>query len=202
MTQVGRRFFSRCSADYCEPSDLIARIDVKDERKHVCLIALRGLSDILPYTYLLFESTLHGSFDAVFSLSWQKECVDADSMNKSRPKNTRIIHQMRRRATTPSQHCCQVGGLPCRVESVRRRTLIQMTLFVGTAAWTVPKQHLSLFLVPGKSAKPSHLERYASRLRCVEINSSFHRPHRRATWERWAATTPAHFLFAVKAPRP
>jgi uncharacterized protein YecE (DUF72 family) len=76
-----------------------------------------------------------------------------------------------------------------------------MTLFVGTAAWTVPKQHLSLFLVPAKSAKPSHLERYASRLRCVEINSSFHRPHRRATWERWAATTPAHFLFAVKAPK-
>ena len=86
MTQGGRRFFSRCSADLLRASDIIARIDVKDERKHVWLIALRGGSDISPYIYLLFESTLHGSFDAVFSLSWQKECVDADSMNKSRPK--------------------------------------------------------------------------------------------------------------------
>jgi uncharacterized protein YecE (DUF72 family) len=49
--------------------------------------------------------------------------------------------------------------------------------------------------------KLSHLERYATRLRCVEINSSFHRPHRRATWERWAATTPEDFRFAVKAPK-
>jgi uncharacterized protein YecE (DUF72 family) len=35
----------------------------------------------------------------------------------------------------------------------------------------------------------------------VEVNSSFHRPHRRATWERWAAVTPDHFSFAVKAPK-
>jgi len=35
----------------------------------------------------------------------------------------------------------------------------------------------------------------------VEINSSFHRPHRRATWERWAAETPEDFRFAVKAPK-
>jgi uncharacterized protein YecE (DUF72 family) len=81
-----------------------------------------------------------------------------------------------------------------------QRTLVSMAFFVGTAGWTVPKQHLTLFSAPG-SAKLSHLERYASRLRCVEINSSFHRPHRRATWERWAATTPDDFRFAVKAPR-
>ncbi|AXC12741.1 hypothetical protein ACPOL_3456 [Acidisarcina polymorpha] len=60
----------------------------------------------------------------------------------------------------------------------------------------MPKQHLPLF---SERAMGSHLEGYASRLRCVEINSSFHRPHRRATWERWAATTPANFRFAVKA---
>ena len=53
----------------------------------------------------------------------------------------------------------------------------------------------------GRRRKRSHLERYASRLRCTEINSSFHRPHRRATWERWAATTPEDFRFAVKAPK-
>ena len=65
----------------------------------------------------------------------------------------------------------------------------------------MPKQHLPLFPTSPDAVKPSHLERYASRLRCVEINSSFHRPHRRATWERWAATTPDDFRFAVKAPK-
>lgn len=76
-----------------------------------------------------------------------------------------------------------------------------MQFFVGTAGWTVPKQHLPLFSSLAEGAKLSHLERYASRLPCVEINSSFHRPHRRATWERWAAATPENFRFAVKAPK-
>ena len=67
---------------------------------------------------------------------------------------------------------------------------------IGTAGWTLPKQHAHHFAGEG-----SHLERCASRLRCVEINSSFHRPHRRKTWERWAATTPENFRFAVKAPK-
>ena len=38
-------------------------------------------------------------------------------------------------------------------------------------------------------------------LSCVEINSSFHRSHRRSTWERWAVSTPAGFRFAVKVPK-
>jgi len=82
-----------------------------------------------------------------------------------------------------------------------RRTLACMPFFVGSAGWTVPKQHLGHFSTTDDGAKLSHLERYASRLRCVEINSSFHRPHRRATWERWAAVTPPAFRFAVKAPK-
>ena len=76
-----------------------------------------------------------------------------------------------------------------------------MPFFLGTAGWTVPKEYLPLFSVLNKGARPSHLERYASRLPCVEINSSFHRPHRRATWERWAAATPDDFRFSVKAPK-
>ena len=76
-----------------------------------------------------------------------------------------------------------------------------MDFFIGTAGWTLPRQHLALFSPVAEGVKPSHLERYATRLRCAEINSSFHRPHRRATWERWAASTPAHFRFAVKAPK-
>lgn len=76
-----------------------------------------------------------------------------------------------------------------------------MKISIGTAGWTVPKQHLALFPTAIEGAKMSHLERYASGLRCVEINSSFHRPHRRSTWERWAATTPDDFRFSVKTPK-
>src|SRR4051794_33429863 len=47
----------------------------------------------------------------------------------------------------------------------------------------------------------SHLERCAKRFNAVEINSSFHKPHRRTTYERWTASVPAGFAFAVKAPR-
>ena len=47
----------------------------------------------------------------------------------------------------------------------------------------------------------SHLERYASLFNSVEINSSFKQSHRRVTYERWAATVPEHFRFAVKLPK-
>ena len=73
--------------------------------------------------------------------------------------------------------------------------------FLGTAGWTIPKQHAALFPLSVQEVKASHLERYASVLHCVEINSSFHRPHRRSTWERWAASVPDEFRFAVKAPK-
>ena len=68
--------------------------------------------------------------------------------------------------------------------------------FVGVAGWTIPKAAAPRFPAAG-----SHLERYASRFPCVEVNSSFYRPHRRATWERWSATVPEAFRFAVKVPR-
>jgi uncharacterized protein YecE (DUF72 family) len=47
----------------------------------------------------------------------------------------------------------------------------------------------------------SHLERYASQMNSVEINSSFYRPHQRITYERWARSTPTGFLFSVKVPK-
>jgi uncharacterized protein YecE (DUF72 family) len=68
--------------------------------------------------------------------------------------------------------------------------------FIGTAGWTIPARYKSEF--PGEG---SHLQRYAARLRCVEINSSFYRPHKRATYERWAANVPEDFRFSVKVPR-
>lgn len=69
-------------------------------------------------------------------------------------------------------------------------------VLVGTAGWSIASRHGSHFPAQG-----SHLERYAARLSCVEINSSFYRPHRRETYERWAASVPDGFRFSVKLPR-
>ena len=68
--------------------------------------------------------------------------------------------------------------------------------FVGTAAWAIPKQYLDSFPSDG-----SHLVRYASRFDGVEINSSFYRPHRLSTYQRWAGDVPDHFRFVVKMPK-
>jgi uncharacterized protein YecE (DUF72 family) len=67
---------------------------------------------------------------------------------------------------------------------------------IGTAGWTIPRQYADSFPADG-----SHLQRYAQRFNAVEINSSFYRPHRRATYERWAASVPESFRFAAKIPR-
>ena len=70
------------------------------------------------------------------------------------------------------------------------------TIQVGCAGWNIAKQHAPIFESEG-----SHLARYASIFDRVEINSSFYRPHRPATYLRWAASVPENFLFAVKAPK-
>ena len=75
-----------------------------------------------------------------------------------------------------------------------------MRFYVGTAGWSVPKQHLHLFPAASE-ARLSHLERYAATLPCMEVNSSFYKPHRASTWQRWAAVTPEDFRFAVKMPK-
>jgi uncharacterized protein YecE (DUF72 family) len=45
------------------------------------------------------------------------------------------------------------------------------------------------------------LERYSRIFRAAEINSSFHRPHRRSTYERWSSAVPDDFAFSVKIPK-
>jgi uncharacterized protein YecE (DUF72 family) len=69
-------------------------------------------------------------------------------------------------------------------------------LLIGTAGWSVPRSVADSFPAEG-----SHLQRYAGRLRAAEINSSFYRPHRRTTYERWAASVPEGFRFSVKLPK-
>ncbi len=74
--------------------------------------------------------------------------------------------------------------------------MARSSIFIGCAGWSVPAPHAALFPVEG-----SHLERYAARFGAVEINSSFYRPHRPQTYQKWAALVPEHFRFAVKMPR-
>ena len=67
---------------------------------------------------------------------------------------------------------------------------------IGTAGWAIDSGNRPLFPSEG-----SALQRYAGVLRGVEVNSSFHRPHRRSTWERWGASVPEDFRFAAKIPK-
>jgi uncharacterized protein YecE (DUF72 family) len=74
--------------------------------------------------------------------------------------------------------------------------MTQPSFRIGTAGWSVPSQYRDRVPAGG-----SHLERYARRLNAVEINSSFHRPHRRATYQRWTQSVPDDFRFSVKLPK-
>lgn len=67
---------------------------------------------------------------------------------------------------------------------------------VGVAGWSLRRDLADRF-----GSGDSQLARYATRFDCVEINSSFYRPHRPATYARWAEAVPEAFRFAVKMPR-
>lgn len=67
---------------------------------------------------------------------------------------------------------------------------------IGCAGWSFATAQAQYFGPGG-----SQLARYATRFDVVEINSSFYRPHRPATYERWAAAVPRGFRFSVKLPR-
>lgn len=69
-------------------------------------------------------------------------------------------------------------------------------IFIGCAGWSLGREYWPVFPLEG-----THLQRYAARLDGVEINSSFYRPHRRQTYERWADSVPETFRFSVKVPR-
>ena len=69
-------------------------------------------------------------------------------------------------------------------------------IFIGCAGWSLSSAVQAQFPTEG-----SHLERYAQVLPAVEINSSFYRPHRPATYARWRDSVPAGFRFSVKLPR-
>jgi uncharacterized protein YecE (DUF72 family) len=69
-------------------------------------------------------------------------------------------------------------------------------VYIGCATWAIgaANEHL---LPAGRS----NLERYARALTAAEVNSSFHRQHRPATWGRWARTVGPSFRFSAKLPK-
>jgi uncharacterized protein YecE (DUF72 family) len=69
-------------------------------------------------------------------------------------------------------------------------------IYIGTAGWSIPRTDQPHF-----PAGASHLARYAQVLPAVEINSTFYKPHRATTFEKWAASVPRGFRFSVKLPR-
>ncbi len=66
-------------------------------------------------------------------------------------------------------------------------------LRIGTAGWNIPLTLRDYF-----HTGSSHLEGYSQVFNAVEINTSFHKPHKKNTYERWALATPSDFQFAVK----
>jgi uncharacterized protein YecE (DUF72 family) len=73
---------------------------------------------------------------------------------------------------------------------------VEAPIRIGCAGWNIPKQFAKHAISTG-----SHLERYSHLLNCSEINSSFYRPHRNTTWQRWRDSVPTGFRFSVKMPR-
>jgi uncharacterized protein YecE (DUF72 family) len=69
-------------------------------------------------------------------------------------------------------------------------------LYLGCAGWSLPREQWSAFPVEG-----THLQRYSARFPAVEINSSFYRPHRPATYAKWAESVTPDFRFSVKVPK-
>ncbi len=67
---------------------------------------------------------------------------------------------------------------------------------IGTAGWAVPRRVADAFPRDGTG-----LQRYAARFDAAEINTSFYRPHKPATYARWAESVPEGFRFAVKVPK-
>ncbi|WP_240741042.1 DUF72 domain-containing protein [Deinococcus sp. Arct2-2] len=72
----------------------------------------------------------------------------------------------------------------------------EIPLYIGCPGWHIASAQRSRF-----GAGESVLQRYATRLNAAEINSSFYRPHRQSTYQRWADTVPDAFRFSVKLPR-
>jgi uncharacterized protein YecE (DUF72 family) len=72
-------------------------------------------------------------------------------------------------------------------------------IWIGTSGYNYPEWKGSFY--PDNLAAAKMLPYYASRLDTVEINYTFYRLPNEATVAKWAAATPEHFRFTLKAPK-
>ncbi len=72
-------------------------------------------------------------------------------------------------------------------------------IHVGTSGWAY-REFQGLFYPP-KLRTEDRLSFYAQNFDIVELNNSFYRLPSQETFSHWAASTPDHFRFAVKASR-
>ena len=74
-----------------------------------------------------------------------------------------------------------------------------MTVHIGTSGWSY--DHWNGVLYPDGSAPRDRLGVYTSTFRTVELNASFYRWPRDATFAGWRRRLPDGFVMSVKAPR-
>lgn len=104
--------------------------------------------------------------------------------------------EIRERIGARSSVCFSADPAHTCARSVRMARSPLHRIRIGTAGWSLYKAEGERFPADGNT-----LEWYAAAFDAVEINSSFHRPHKQATYMRWAASVPAAFRFAVKLPK-
>ena len=100
------------------------------------------------------------------------------------------------RASAPRNRFSSIALLKIAVVFARVLAWICAMIYVGTAAWSIPKTSRDRF-----PKGDSILASYAQRLNAVEINSSFYREHQPKTYARWAESVPEDFRFSVKLSR-
>ena len=74
-----------------------------------------------------------------------------------------------------------------------------MKTWIGTSGFSYPAWRGSFY--PAKMPPAKMLAYYSERLTTVEINNTFYRMPKAEMLAAWAATTPANFRFAPKAPQ-
>ncbi len=73
------------------------------------------------------------------------------------------------------------------------------TIRIGVGGWTFEPWRGAFF--PDKLPQKRELEYMASKLTSIEINGTFYRTQKPATFAKWRDETPEGFVFALKGPR-
>lgn len=76
---------------------------------------------------------------------------------------------------------------------------LKNSIYIGTSGWSY--KHWQEIFYPNNIVEKEHLAYYAKHFSTVEINNSFYHLLTQKVVENWINSTPADFVFAVKASR-